>query len=214
MKVLTELQQKVLAVLFEIPEMRQNFYLTGGTALSAYYLQHRYSDDLDLFSHSMEVGEIARITEDWLRSRGIVFTRERGSPTFRRYQINQELQVDIVRDIDYRVGSPLLMENIMVDSKKNIAVNKVTAMLGRLEPKDYVDLYFLLKDGEFNILELINLGKNKDGGLDPFLWSKIIADAETFTVLPRMIVPLKLSELKAFYRKLRETVVASVKPSA
>ena len=25
------------------------FYLTGGTALSRYYLNHRYSDDLDLF---------------------------------------------------------------------------------------------------------------------------------------------------------------------
>lgn len=26
------------------------FYLTGGTALSAYYLNHRISDDLDFFS--------------------------------------------------------------------------------------------------------------------------------------------------------------------
>ncbi len=25
------------------------FYLTGGTALSRYYLNHRYSDDLDFF---------------------------------------------------------------------------------------------------------------------------------------------------------------------
>ena len=28
----------------------KNFYLTGGTALSAYYLKHRISDDLDFFS--------------------------------------------------------------------------------------------------------------------------------------------------------------------
>src|SRR3989344_8189249 len=26
------------------------FYFTGGTALSAFYLQHRYSEDLDFFS--------------------------------------------------------------------------------------------------------------------------------------------------------------------
>ena len=39
-------QDKVLKVLIEcgIP-----FYLTGGTAVSRGYLNHRYSDDLDLF---------------------------------------------------------------------------------------------------------------------------------------------------------------------
>lgn len=29
--------------------MAPDFYLTGGTALSRFYLHHRYSDDLDLF---------------------------------------------------------------------------------------------------------------------------------------------------------------------
>jgi predicted nucleotidyltransferase component of viral defense system len=28
-----------------------DFYLTGGTALSRFYLNHRYSDDLDFFVH-------------------------------------------------------------------------------------------------------------------------------------------------------------------
>lgn len=28
-----------------------DFYLTGGTALSRFYLNHRYSDDLDFFAH-------------------------------------------------------------------------------------------------------------------------------------------------------------------
>ncbi|NUO82117.1 nucleotidyl transferase AbiEii/AbiGii toxin family protein [candidate division KSB1 bacterium] len=36
--------------LTEFFQLTQDFYLTGGTALSAYYLQHRYSEDLDLFT--------------------------------------------------------------------------------------------------------------------------------------------------------------------
>src|SRR3990172_13412908 len=32
-----------------VSELNLPFYLTGGTALSRYYFQHRYSDDLDLF---------------------------------------------------------------------------------------------------------------------------------------------------------------------
>lgn len=30
--------------------LKENFYFTGGTALSAVYLQHRESEDLDFFS--------------------------------------------------------------------------------------------------------------------------------------------------------------------
>lgn len=30
--------------------LKSHFYFTGGTALSAAYLHHRYSDDLDFFS--------------------------------------------------------------------------------------------------------------------------------------------------------------------
>jgi len=40
------LQDRILKVL---EELDLDFYLTGGTALSRCYLQHRYSDDLDLF---------------------------------------------------------------------------------------------------------------------------------------------------------------------
>ncbi|NTU74244.1 nucleotidyl transferase AbiEii/AbiGii toxin family protein [Candidatus Roizmanbacteria bacterium] len=30
--------------------IRSHFYFTGGTALAEYYLNHRFSDDLDLFT--------------------------------------------------------------------------------------------------------------------------------------------------------------------
>ncbi len=32
--------------------LKQNFYLTGGTPLAAFYLRHRYSEDLDFFSET------------------------------------------------------------------------------------------------------------------------------------------------------------------
>ncbi|MBW2708388.1 MAG: nucleotidyl transferase AbiEii/AbiGii toxin family protein, partial [Deltaproteobacteria bacterium] len=36
-------------VLKLIMNVDDTFYLTGGTALGRYYLEHRYSEDLDLF---------------------------------------------------------------------------------------------------------------------------------------------------------------------
>ena len=45
-EVLTVTQKKAIA--FVAKEVKlSRFYLTGGTALSAYYLRHRISEDLD-----------------------------------------------------------------------------------------------------------------------------------------------------------------------
>ncbi|MFQ5865173.1 MAG: nucleotidyl transferase AbiEii/AbiGii toxin family protein [bacterium] len=43
--ILNPLQNSFLDEFFQ---QTQEFYLTGGTALSAFYLQHRYSEDIDL----------------------------------------------------------------------------------------------------------------------------------------------------------------------
>ena len=52
--VLTPLQKQVLVALFDSGLADREYYLTGGTALSAFYLQHRFSDDLDLFTRKPE----------------------------------------------------------------------------------------------------------------------------------------------------------------
>src|SRR3989344_2588280 len=48
--VLTPLQQKLLGVISKDPYITKQFFLTGGTALSEFYFQHRYSEDFDLFT--------------------------------------------------------------------------------------------------------------------------------------------------------------------
>ncbi len=47
--ILTPLQQDFLVRFFAVP-VGQRFWLTGGTALAAFYFHHRVSDDLDLFT--------------------------------------------------------------------------------------------------------------------------------------------------------------------
>ncbi|MBI3058289.1 MAG: nucleotidyl transferase AbiEii/AbiGii toxin family protein [Deltaproteobacteria bacterium] len=53
-KVLTPLQAKVLVILFDNGIGERGYYFTGGSALAEFYLQHRYSDDLDLFTRSAQ----------------------------------------------------------------------------------------------------------------------------------------------------------------
>lgn len=48
--ILTPLQRIVLDGFFTHGGSRHGYHLTGGTALSEFYLRHRVSDDLDLFT--------------------------------------------------------------------------------------------------------------------------------------------------------------------
>lgn len=208
--ILTPLQRRVLDALFAEEAFAKAFYLTGGTALSAFYLHHRYSDDLDFFSNEPEVSFLWPMLRQMESPLGFrVLSR---TPQFIRLQFPDGLRVDFAQDVPFRVGVPALHGAWRVDSLENITLNKVTAILGRLDVKDYADLYFLLKDKPGEILRLLREARQKDGSLDPFVWSRVIGDVETFRVLPRMIEPLTLEELTTFYRGLRKRILEDLKP--
>lgn len=59
----TEEQRELLVELFRCPQVERHFFLSGGTALSAMYLGHRKSQDLDLFTFD----EGADIPTTWKR---------------------------------------------------------------------------------------------------------------------------------------------------
>jgi len=66
-----------------------------------------------------------------------------------------------VNDIDYRCGVPNLYEFGFVDTPLNILTNKLTAIVGRDDPKDVFDIYALSKHYMFIWLEVFNEAKNK-----------------------------------------------------
>jgi len=208
--ILTPLQRAVLDAVFAEEVFAQSFYLTGGTALAAWYLFHRYSDDLDLFTNDHSLELVWPTLQRILPALG--FAVESRTPQFIRLRHPEGLRVDVVHDVPFRVGVPVRQGAWLVDTLENITLNKVAAIQGRLDVKDYVDLYLLLKDDPQRILTWLSQATQKDASIEPFLWSRLIGDVETFRVLPRMIVPLQLSELVAFYRTLRRLILASLKP--
>ena len=210
LNLLTQLQRQVLDTMFAEEAFARAFYLTGGTALSAFYLQHRYSDDLDLFTNEADT----QFLWPWLQTiqTSLGFTVESRTPRYIRLRIQDGLRVDVVQDVPFRVGVPVRSGTWQVDSLENITLNKITAIQGRLDVKDYVDLYALLKDRPGEMLWLLTEAKRKDASIDPFTWSKVIGDVETFRILPRMITPVELKALVAFYRALRRTILTHLKP--
>ena len=191
--VLTELQKKVLVGFFAHSFLSKHFYLTGGTALSAFYLEHRFSEDLDFFTHDQPLEHLPKIFTDFCQTLHLACEHMTISPSYQRFLVDHQLKIDFVKDIPFRVGVPLSNpEGILVDSIENIASNKITAMLGRLEPKDYVDLYFILNETELKLETIFEWAKNKDGGLESFVWASLLGDAQNFQILPQMAACLRI----------------------
>ena len=82
-------------------------------------------------------------------------------------------------------------------------MNKLQAVLTRNQPRDFVDLYFLLREGPLRDLDvLLDLVRAKfDVGPHRLGLAARLLLAHEVMELPRMIRPVKLAEMTAFFEK-------------
>lgn len=180
------LQDKVLKLVELLPV---DFYLTGGTALSRAYLNHRYSDDLDFFVNGVTdfKEQVTRIIKQ-LEATGLKFETSVADDGYARMFIFEpgcSLKLDFVNDVPFRSGVPV-PTNVFVrtDSMENILSNKVTA-LSRYSPKDLVDIVFISETLPFNWERILSDASEKD------LWVNPVNIAEALEQFPLE----KLSEI-------------------
>jgi predicted nucleotidyltransferase component of viral defense system len=214
--ILTPLQRDFLDAFFARPAA-QKFFLTGGTALAAFHLHHRYSEDLDLFTLDWDALEAMEREMPIVASEiKCEWSLKVKATDFRAILLNRppepSLKVDLVREAGTQFGEHQRFGSIVVDSMLNIAVNKVTAVFGRTAAKDFVDLYFLLAQG-FHLDALMQMAKEKDLGFSEFYFAGSLGQIRRVQDLPRMIAPLTLDELRAFFDSLAEQIMLRLKPS-
>ena len=125
-----------------IKEFAQEFYLVGGTAI-ALYIGHRRSIDFDLFTQQeIKRRRIKRLIE-----------KHQLAATEVLYEAAEQLHL-LVNNVKltffqfpYAVEHPIMFENVIqLPALLDLAAMKAYALGGRAKWKDYVDLYFLLKD--------------------------------------------------------------------
>jgi len=103
--------------------------------------------------------------------------------------------------------------NFSIDTKGDIAVNKLLVITQRTTVKDFVDLYFLLQK-DFSWWDLLSGTEKKFGmELDKLYLSSLLTKIEQFDVLPVMKNALTIKELKQFFlseaKRLAMTMVTS-----
>lgn len=131
----------------------ERFYLTGGTCLARFFYHHRFSDDLDFFfdgyAHDFEAFDIAvrnianRISAEFALEMTV------NGEYFKRFFVTHQahpLKLEFVYENYKTIGTRTQASGILIDSKENIAANKLAAAQDRKTTKDFIDLYFLLND--------------------------------------------------------------------
>jgi len=160
-KKLYALQDKVMDVVFET---EHEFYLTGGTCLSRFYIEKRYSDDLDFFTNASMRYSFAVKNIKIALSRLFDLTVEVESKDFTRFRVDNLLQIDFVNDIAERYKDVVILENnYIIDNVENILSNKLTAVIGRDNPKDVFDIYLIAKYYTFSWNDILQSAHRKAG---------------------------------------------------
>jgi len=188
----------------------KNFYFTGGTALSAFYLHHRYSEDLDFFSlQDFDRDRIEEIIYSWSKKFNFKYENKERE-VVRMYLLHYE---DVTLKLDFaHYPYPLIEEgfkyhDLKIDSLQDIATNKLLCIQSRTDVKDFVDLYYLLQDR--NIWEIsYGLEKKFRRIFEPLLYAEDMMKIQDFQELPRMIKPLTIEQLRSYYQELAKTLAS------
>lgn len=210
----TPIQEQLFKSITQHELLPKTFYLTGGTALSAVYLHHRESEDLDFFSETdfpdeplLElINQIAQKLQAAPR-----FTKIYKSRVFELMKNDHQLiKLDFVHQPFKRIGKGIAVEDFPIDSLLDIGANKLLTINQRTDIKDFVDLYFLLE--KFTFWDLLYAAEKKyKMEMDIILISSDFLKIEDFNFLPKMIKPLTLDELKTFFRqKAKEAAMRSI----
>lgn len=212
MEILTPLQIQTLQMIGQT-SISKSFYLTGGTALAAYYLQHRYSVDLDFFTDDptatarvpSAMKEVAQKLDIEI---AFVRTLDTFLECFLRAPNGERVEMDFAVDTPYRL-EPTQLDvtlNIQIDNLTDIACNKLSALFDRAEPKDFVDIYFLCQEA-FSFKDLVERTRQKHVGLDDYWLAVALRRVEQVEFLPRMIKPVTVEQLKEFFLNQAKTLM-------
>ena len=210
---LSQFQVRLLEIILREPYLVKNYYWTGGTVLTEFYLHHRESYDLDLFTEKSEVHlpsimQFSRKAGKKLGAKKIVSGRFLGLYSFTFIlPDDSELKIDFNYYPFPRIEVGKKYKALNVDSLIDIATNKVHTLFMRPRFRDYIDLYYILNgQNALSLEKLISLADVKfDWHIDPLQLGANLTRVVATTTLknePKMLVPFDRKQMENWYLSL------------
>lgn len=185
-----KIREAQLEVLGAFSKIKTTFALTGGTALELYYLKHRFSKDLDLFSVKYSAKEVDKIVATLKKSINKEIKLEdhfvlANHAQVRFYTIQVEgasfpLKIDFVEEVLLDRPTIKKINKIPVYDVLDIYFQKITTITGtkhltddigrerisgRQEVRDVIDLYYLSEKVKPLHLFLLDLAREYQRGI-------------------------------------------------
>jgi len=141
--------------------------LAGGTAL-ALQIGHRTSTDIDLFtSEKQNAVLLSEYFTNNYKDIDIVFSDDH----FIRVFINK-VKVELVYYEENIIEKPIIEDNIKMFNINEISAMKLKAIIGRSQPRDFIDIAFLLR--EIPLKKMFEFYKEKYGMVSPLLMKRAL----------------------------------------
>lgn len=176
--------------LMSVPVLK-DMRLVGGTALALQY-GHRSSIDIDLFGNLDASMLDLRVALEKIGH--VIVLKE--TENIRGYIING-VKVDIVNYSIYPwLTDSLIEDGIRLASPIDIAAMKINAIQGRGSKKDFIDMYFLLK--QYTINEILDFYARKypEHNLFRAIISLTYFDDADKQIMPKMHRPMDWNHVK------------------
>ena len=170
--------------------MFKELRLVGGTSL-ALQIGHRTSIDIDLFGIINEDEfEINRVLN------GIGSLKQLKSSTNIHIYLLNNVKVDIVNYTYPWLSAPIQQDDLLLANIEDIAAMKIAAITGRGSKKDFIDIYFILK--QMNLEQIMEHYQSKfsDGSLFMALKSIIYFDDAENDEMPNMFIEVNWEDIK------------------
>ncbi len=153
-----ELQREFLKRFLK-SKLREDFYFTGGTALSLYYFNHRESDDINLFTEKKGNLNIEKINY-FLKSFNIKvksFVKRYDRRIFEFELEDSPLKVEFTYYPFEKLFDFKKEDGLLIDSVQDIITNKIAALCEKEEEKDIFDLsFFIYREGKESFKKILN----------------------------------------------------------
>ncbi len=173
------LDNKRIELLPLLKEFKDEFYLAGGTAL-ALQMGHRKSDDFDFFSFShFEIRALQKKIASIFNNSDLLVTQlEKDTLSI---IVNGEIKISFF-EIEQKIILPVRKNKwFNICNELEIGAMKIAALL-RAAYRDYVDLYFLLK--EYSLEEILSLCKKKYSGFEKSVYLKALLSYDDIEITP------------------------------
>jgi len=209
--ILTPEQKLLLDRVLTNPKITDSYYLTGGTALSEFYFQHRLSEDFDFFSEEPIVEKdilywVKEISQQ-LKIEEVEYKNLRGQLTFFFHFPQSVVKVDFAQYPFPHVGIFKNYHTLRIASLLDIGVNKLQAIQTRKRGRDFFDLYYLLNQEKLAIKELLQNYRNKFGiTLSPQELAKYFMGILEATDQPRFLGKVDWSKIENFFIQEAKTL--------